>query len=379
MRILCAPDSFKGSLSSFQAANILREALEEVFPKATVHTAPMADGGEGTCDVLVKSRKGRYVQVPTVDALGRKRIAAYGELDHNTAVIETAAAIGLPMLTELERNPFQTSSWGAGILLRHGIMQGYHTIYVALGGSATNDGGLGALAALGVRFLDRRGHILPPVVSSLKQIQDIDLQDLPDLTNTRVIALCDVDIPLLGPTGATMVFGKQKGATPAQQLALEAAMEHYADILQYKLGTSVRELHGAGAAGGLGAALSAVFGAELHSGIDIVLDLLEMDQAVEEADLIITGEGKLDAQTAYGKVIHGLGQLCKKMKRPLIAVVGALDIPIEQYQNFGVTVAVPIGEQPQAVSETMKNASILLKKAAIRAGKLLQIGGQIKA
>ena len=176
-----------------------------------------------------------------------------------------------------------------------------------------------------------------------------------------------------------MVFGKQKGATPAQQLALEAAMEHYADILQYKLGTSVRELHGAGAAGGLGAALSAVFGAELHSGIDIVLDLLEMDQAVEEADLIITGEGKLDAQTAYGKVIHGLGQLCKKMKRPLIAVVGALDIPIEQYQNFGVTVAVPIGEQPQAVSETMKNASILLKKAAIRAGKLLQIGGQIKA
>ena len=377
MKILCAPDSFKGSLSAFQAATILQEAMREVFPNAIVTSIPLADGGEGTCDILVQAYSGCKIDVFTVDALGRERIASYGELDHDTAVVETAAAIGLPLLEKTERDPFRTSSWGAGILLRHAFLQGYHTLYVTLGGSATNDGGLGALAALGVRFLDQYGQDLPPVVSSLHLIQDVDLQSLPTKTNTRMLVLCDVDNPLLGPNGATMVYSRQKGASPEQQVALEMALAHYADILEKKLGRAVREFRGAGAAGGLGAALAAVFGAELHSGADAILKILNVEQAVIDADLVITGEGCLDGQTASGKVIHGLGQLCKKNKRPLIAVVGALDASLEQYRHLGVTIAVPIGEQPQTIAEAMKNAPVLLKRAAIRTAELLRIGGYI--
>ncbi len=374
MRFVFASDSLKGTISSARAATILEEEATRAFPGVTCARLAVADGGEGTVDAVVASLGGARIDATVEDPLGRPVEAIYGMLPGNRAIIEMAAASGLPLLKRAERNPLLTSTYGTGQLVLHALRNGATEVTLAIGGSATNDGGMGAMRALGVRFLDAAGGELEGTGADLGRVVTIDTSGLdPLVTHVRFRLLCDVDNPLLGQRGASRVFSPQKGATSQQVEALEKGMASYARVLESTLGRSADQ-PGDGAAGGLGAAVRLFLGATSVPGIDWVLDVVGLDQALLGADLCITGEGHADAQSAHGKVVSGVASRCKRAGVPCVAVVGGMDPGALELASLGVDAIVPTVIDCGDVADALAHAERNYRLAAARVFSLMALG-----
>ena len=375
MNFLFASDSFKGSLSSAQTALLLEKAAKEVFPDCHCKSLPVADGGEGTLAAVISACSGHLLSCKVHDPLGRPITAVYGAVSHNAAIIEMSAASGLTLIPEHLRNPALTTSYGTGELILDAVKHGFRDISVAIGGSATNDGGIGCLKALGIRFLDRNGQELSGTGSDLMQIAKIDAQNLyPELKQTHFQILCDVRSPLCGEHGATKVYGPQKGATPAIIAELENGMCHYRDLLKELFAVDPDLLPGAGAAGGLGCALQFFLNGTIVSGIEQVLKLISFEQYLSGIDLVITGEGRADAQSCNGKVMQGIGNFCMKKNIPVIALAGSIADGAEMLYANGITSIMTTVDAPMTTEEAIRDAENLYYKAAIRMFRMLQCG-----
>ncbi|MCD2139009.1 glycerate kinase family protein [Salinicoccus halitifaciens] len=325
MKVIAAMDSFKGSLSSLEANEAVRKGIKAIIDDADVRTFPMADGGEGTIDALIDGLGGEIRSREVTAPLGGKVNARYGFVNkENLAVIEIAEACGLTLLAEDTLDPWRATTYGVGELIRHAYNEGARTFIIGLGGSATNDGGVGMLQAMGYRFHDDDGEPIPPGGGGLKDIEQIiKTEEAAEFDDCDFRVACDVNNVLYGPDGATYIFGPQKGAGEAMLPRLDDALKHYADKT-LEMGIDISTVEGGGAAGGLGAAFYGYLDARLEPGIRLVIDLLDLETEIKDADLVITGEGRLDAQTAMGKVPAGLAEAAKKYGVPVIAFGGSL-------------------------------------------------------
>lgn len=351
-KIVLIPDSFKGTMSSAEICSILEERIRRYYPGAEILSIPVADGGEGSVDSFLAAAGGEKITIPAKGPFMEDRTGFYGLIDNGaTAVIEMAACAGLPLVGGRLR-PDQTTTYGVGQLMLDAARRGCKKIIVGLGGSATNDFGAGAAAAAGIRFLDGEGKTFVPVGGTLSRIVAIDAGAVPgELRSAEIITMCDIDNPLCGPAGAAYVFGPQKGADPAMVEMLDGQLKAAADTVKRELGVDVAALPGAGAAGGMGGGMAAFFGSRLQMGIETVLDTVHFDQLAAGADLIFTGEGKIDAQSLRGKVVIGVARRAKKRGIPVIALVGDIGDHIEGVYDEGVAAvfsinrrAIPFGE-----------------------------------
>jgi glycerate 2-kinase len=365
MKIVLAPNAFKGSLSAMQAALAMEQGVRQACPGAAVLKVPVADGGDGLAEVLIEALDGEArvlgVQGPLREPVQATLclVPALG-----LAVVEMAAASGLALLAPKDLDPTRTTTYGTGELIRAALDLGVRHLVVGIGGSATNDGGVGLAAALGVRFLDAAGNPVVPVGGSLRQIRRIDPSGLdPRLAAVRCEAICDVDNPLLGPRGASRVYGPQKGASVDQVEALEEGLGNLAERIAVDLGLDVRDLPGAGAAGGLGAGLRAFLGAELRPGADLVLDLVEFDAKLAGADLVITGEGRIDAQTAFGKAPAAVAGRARALGIPCLAIAGGLGAGLSDLHKIGIDAAFSLCPGPIALDRAMADGPGLLQAA----------------
>lgn len=351
------PDSFKGCLSSGEICGIIAREIRCRDPEARVCALPVADGGEGTVDAFLGALGGEKVAVPCRDPYGRPLTAHYGLFpDGKTAVIEMAAAAGLPLVGE-DRRVADATTYGVGQLIAHALKRGAERIILGLGGSATNDGGCGAAAALGVEFLDAEGKTFVPVGGTLRRIAHIRTDGLlPALRQAEVIAMCDIDNPLCGESGAAAVFAPQKGADAATVRMLDEGLAHLAAIIEMDLGCSLLTLPGGGAAGGFGAGSVAFLGARLQMGIEAVLDLTDFDRLAADAYLVITGEGRLDSQSLRGKVVVGVTRRARALGVPVVALVGSSETDIAAAYDAGVTAVFPINPAPTTLSEALAHA-----------------------
>jgi glycerate 2-kinase len=389
MKIIVAPDSFKGSLSALRICQLVAKAAAEVCPDAIVHSLPLADGGEGTADALLHALNGTERTCTVHAPLGNEIPATYGifrepsgtpatennrvlensttDTENRIAIMDMASASGLTLVSDEQRDVLASSTYGTGEMILDAINQSCRKIYIGLGGSATNDGGMGMAAALGVRFLDCDGNLLPPVPNSMTKVDTIDLADLdPRISDITITIMSDVKNPLLGETGATYIYGPQKGVTDEQLPIVDAWMAHYIQKAEEATGKSVRDIEGAGAAGGLGAGLLAFTPAKIQSGIETILDLLHFDELLEDADFVITGEGRMDYQSAFGKVVSGVGTHCRAKKVPCYALVGSIGPGAEQLFEHGITSILPTVDHIMPLSEAMANADELCYSAAVR-------------
>jgi glycerate 2-kinase len=365
MKIIIAPDSFKGSLTNLEAAIAIERGVRTVMPGAEIDVIPMADGGEGTLEALVTSTKGQFKEVEVFDPLGRSIIARYGILRNGqTAIIEMAEASGLLLLKKEERNPLLTSTYGTGQLIVHALEAGYRELIIALGGSATNDGGAGMAQALGVRFFMKDRTLITKKLSGgiLQEVEAIDISGIhPAIKQSRLVVACDVRNPLLGEHGCSMMYAPQKGASPEMVQQLEKNMEQFISIAEKTTRLTVRNIPGSGAAGGLGAGLILFSGAEALLGVEIVMDACGFTERIKNADLILTGEGKIDKQTIFGKSIAGIASRAKEFKIPVIAFAGILENE-ENLIESGISRFYSITPESMSVNEAMKNAAELLQK-----------------
>ena len=375
MNFLFASDSFKGSLTSENTAALLTRAAEEVFGPCSCEGVPVADGGEGTVDAVIAAENGEKIMVPVHGPLMEETEACYGVFASDKAVIEMAAASGLPMVPPEKRNPLHTTTFGTGELILDALERGYRDISIAIGGSATNDGGMGCAAALGVRFLDAEGRELPGFGRDLIRVAKIDVSavDL-RIREAKITVMCDVKNPLCGPDGATYTFGKQKGATPEIQEELEKGMCHYRDVILDTFGINCDEIQGAGAAGGLGAALRVFFGGEMRSGIETVLDLIRFDERLEGVDLVVTGEGRTDWQSCFGKVMQGVGERAGAKQIPVLGLSGSLGKNAMDICNHGISSLMTSVNAPMPLSEAMERAEELYYEAAVRMFRFVKCG-----
>jgi glycerate kinase len=380
VRVLIAPQEFKGSLSAAEAARAMAEGLRRALPGAELDLAPMADGGPGTVEALVAAAAGRRLTATVADPLGRPVEAAWGLLEEgSTAVIEMAAASGLVLLRPGERDARRTSTYGTGQLIAAALEAGCRRLIIGLGGSATNDGGAGMAQALGARLSDGEGRDLPPGGAALARLARIDVSGLDGrLRDCVVLGATDVTNPLCGPHGASAVYGPQKGASPADVEELDAALAHYAAVIERDLGKRVAEVPGAGAAGGIGAGLIAFLDAELRPGAQLVAEVVGLEKRIAAADLVVTGEGRLDAQTAYGKTVATVARLARAQGRPVVALAGRVDDAREACSALGLEAALSIAPGPLPEAEVMARASELLSTAAERLGRLLRVGGELQ-
>lgn len=366
MKVIAAPDSFKGSLSAVEAAAAIARGVRAAAPSAQVIELPLADGGEGTADALVAATGGRFVEARVSDPLGRPITARYGLLGNGTtAVVEMAAASGLVLLTPEERNPMKTSTFGTGQLILDAAKGGAKSILVGIGGSATVDGGTGMARALGVDFLDSEGRVLSGGGEILTRIAAIDTSRLrAELVGVKVTVASDVTNPLTGPQGAATVYGPQKGATPEQVAELDDGLSNLAEVIRAELGKDVDSIPGAGAAGGLGAGLAAFLDAEILSGIEIVLDAVDIDRQLKGADVVFTGEGKVDGQSACGKTAAGLAAAAAVKGVPVVLLAGEVGDGAEELLEQGVTALFSIACGPTDEKTMMAEAAGLLERAA---------------
>ena len=375
---LFACDSFKGTLSSARSSELLAEEARAFFPQATFCSLEVADGGEGTVDAIVASLGGQRVSVDASDPLGRPVGATYGMLPGGRAVIEMAAASGLPLLAPAERDPRKTSTYGTGELLLDALDRGARDISLAIGGSATNDCGMGAMRALGVRFLDASGNELAGTGADLALVERIDLSGMdPRVRETSFHVMCDVDNPLVGPRGATYTFGPQKGADDAMADELEAGMVSFARVLERTFGTSVADEPGMGAAGGLGAASRLFLAAEVVGGVDWVLDLVGFDEALSGCSLCVTGEGHADGQSAHGKVVSGVAARCRRAGVPCVAIVGGMSAEACELLDCGVDALVPTVIDAASIEDVLANAERNFRLAAQRVFALVSVGSRM--
>jgi glycerate kinase len=366
MRVVIAPDSFKECTPAAAVAKALAEGWRRVFPEDDLRLVPMADGGEGTVDALVAATGGQYVRVPVTGPLGEPVEAVYGLLgDAKTAVIEMASASGLPRVPLERRDPRTATTYGTGELIRHALENGARRIIIGIGGSATNDGGAGMAQALGYGFYDDQGRPLPPGGAALARLARIDASSPhPGLAACDIQVACDVDNPLCGPRGASRVYGPQKGATPEMVEELDAALRHFGAVIGRELGVSVMDLPGAGAAGGLGAGLMAFAGGRLRPGVELVADACGLAEHMRGAGLVITGEGRLDGQSAHGKTPVGVARLAKAQGVPVVAVAGALGEAYGVVYEQGIDAAWSISPGPMTLDEAMEKALPLLTRTA---------------
>lgn len=378
MRILLAPDSFKGTLSSREMISILSAAARRHFPDCEILGIPIADGGEGTLSALLGLPGSREISVPALDPMGDLRESRYGLLAGGTAVVEMAEASGLTLVPPERREPLLASTYGTGQLIAQALRDGARDIIVTLGGSATNDGGIGCMKALGARFFDREGQELEALPRNLGRIARIDRGGMdPLVSEARFRIMSDVKSPLLGPEGATQVFGPQKGADAERRRILEAGMTAYAAVLEEETGRSVRNLPGAGAAGGLGAALVAFLGAEIHSGIELMLELSDFARQLQHMDLVVTGEGHCDGQSVCGKVLDGIGRLCQMQGVPAVAVVGGIGADAGEIYSRGIRAIVPTVNDAMPLEEALVRSRELAEEAADRLFTLLRLGAEL--
>ncbi|MDR1831378.1 MAG: glycerate kinase [Fusobacteriaceae bacterium] len=379
MKFLFASDSFKGTLSSEKIIELLNIAAKKVFPQCETAGVLIADGGEGTVEAVIKNTKGKMVSLEVHGPLMELRKSYYGEINEKEAIIEMAAASGLPMVPPEKRNPLLTTTCGTGELIKTALDKGFRDIAIAIGGSATNDGGMGAMRALGVRFLDAEGKELEGTGQDLEKVRDIDLSGIhPAVAETKFTVMCDVNNPLTGERGATFTFGKQKGGTPEILKRLESGMINYAGVVLAKTGVDVDKIPGAGAAGGLGAALCVFLKATLKSGIETVLDLIHFDELLNDTDLVITGEGRIDWQSAFGKVPSGIGKRCRAKNVPVVAVVGGMGDGATDIYEHGVHSIVTTVNTPMPLEEALNRAEELYLDAAERTFRVLKAGMNLK-
>ena len=375
MRVVVAPDSFKGSLTALQAAEAMARGVRAVWPAAEVVQAPIADGGEGTAAALVAARRGRFEERDVAGPLGETVRAAFGVFD-DTAVIEMAAASGLTLTPR--RDPLRATTRGTGELIEAALDLGLRKLVIGLGGSATNDGGSGMARALGVRFLDEAGRELPEGGAALQNLARVELTGLdPRLRETELLIACDVDNPLSGPRGASAVYGPQKGATPEMVRQLDAALSHYAQLAEAATGRRVADLPGAGAAGGLGFGLLLFTRAQLRPGVQVVLEALGFDELIAGATLILTGEGKTDAQTAMGKAPIGVAAAAARRGVPVVCLSGALGEGAEEVLQHGIAALASSASAPRSLEESLARAAELLEAGAARACRLIELGRKL--
>jgi glycerate 2-kinase len=380
MKIIVAPQALKGSLDATEVGDAIACGVRSVFPEAEVLVIPVADGGEGTVRALVAATGGRLVETTVHGPLGDLVKAEWGVLGDTltglrTGVIEMAAASGLPLVPVERRNPRLTSTYGTGELMLAALDSGCRNLLIGIGGSATNDGGAGMATALGVRLLDQDGTKLAAGGAELSRLASIDATGLDSrLAQTRIQVACDVTNPLFGQNGATAVYGPQKGATQAVVDELDTALRHYAQVLQEDLGVDVALVSGAGAAGGLGAGLLAFTRATLVPGARLVLEALDFAAAIEGADLVVTAEGQLDAQTANGKAVAAVAEAARRGGAQVIALAGAVTASQKELDELGIAAALPISDGPLTLEASMARAAPLLEAAAARAMRLIATG-----
>ncbi|MEE5099369.1 glycerate kinase [Pseudomonas alliivorans] len=375
MKIVIAPDSFKDSLSAQAVANAIASGLAEVWPDAELVKCPMADGGEGTIEALLDACQGQWMSAQVSGPLGDRVEAHWGWLAQSrTAIIEMAMASGLQLLTLTQRDACLTSTAGTGQLISAALDAGAQRVILAIGGSATNDGGSGMISALGARFLDRDDRSLPGGGLALADLARIDLSGLdPRLAGVRVEIAADVDNPLCGPNGASHIFGPQKGASPDQVLALDAALAHFADHSARTLGHDLRDSPGSGAAGGMGFAAKAYLNASFRAGVEVVADLTGLEQALRGADLVITGEGRFDAQTLRGKTPLGVARVAQRQQVPVIVLAGTLGEGYEQLYQHGISAAFALTSGPMDLEKACREAPRLLHERARDVARVWQL------
>lgn len=365
MKIIIAPDSYKGSLTAVQAAKAIDEGIKRAFPHANTSLVPVADGGEGTIETLVSATNGKLKSIKVLAPLGNEVIASYGILgDGKTCVIEMASASGLDLVPQDKLSPLQTTTYGTGQLIKQALDDGYKTFILAIGGSATNDGGTGMLQALGLKILDYKGNQIGFGGGELNKVDQIILDDFDSrIYNCNFIIASDVQNPLIGPNGASYVFGPQKGATPETVDILDENLTHWANEVARVTNKYLHDRPGAGAAGGIGGAFQAFFPAKMRRGIDVVLEYSNLDSYLTDADLIITGEGQVDYQTASGKTPLGVAQASQKYNVPCIIIAGSVGKGVDVLYEYGVVSIHSMINQPMTLEKAMENASELLELA----------------
>jgi glycerate kinase len=362
MNILVAPDSFKDSLSASEASRIISEAISALIPSASIRQIPISDGGEGLLEALLTPLQGTLVSVSVKDPLNRTIEASYGLLDQGkTAIIEMATASGLELLSIEERNPLITSTYGTGELIKDALDKGCTKIIIGLGGSATNDGGMGMIKALGGLFLDQNQQEIEEGGGALNTLYSIDLSGLDKrLQHVEIICACDVSNPLTGTSGASYVYAKQKGASEDMLVVLDSNLSNYAAVIKASLNKDLEHIPGTGAAGGTAIGLLAFLDATLVPGIDLITELLQLEKHIKEAQLVVTGEGKIDVQTLHGKTIMGIASLAKKHGVPVLVFTGSIGQGISEIYDQGVTAIFSIVNKPMSLETAIKNATKLL-------------------
>ena len=376
MKIVIAPDSFKESLTALEVAEAIEAGLKKVLPDAEYVKVPMADGGEGTVQSLVDATEGRLISAEVRAPLGNKVKAEFGlSGDGRTAIIEMAAASGLHLVPPEARNPLRTTSYGTGELILAALAEGVEKIIVGIGGSATNDGGAGMLQALGALLLDAQHQPIGAGGGCLQDLAAIDLSGLDKrLAGVEIVVACDVDNPMCGEKGASAVFGPQKGATPEMVQALDSGLQHFAAIAARDLGLDIQSPAGAGAAGGMGGGVLLLPDARLQAGVQIVMEAVKLAEKVQDADLVITGEGRMDAQSVHGKTPIGVAHTAKAFGKPVIAIVGCLREDYEVVYAQGIDAVFPIIRQLGSLEEILQHGRDNLVSAAQNVARIYQMG-----
>jgi glycerate 2-kinase len=373
VKFVLAPDSFKESMTAKEAAEAMERGIKKVIPDAECVKVPMADGGEGTVQSLVDATDGQIIDTVVTGPDGKKVKAMFGLLGHgNTAVIEMASASGIHLIKKEDRNPLITTTYGTGELIKAALDREIKNILIGIGGSATNDGGAGMLQALGVKLLDGQGSELSFGGGELHKLRRIDLSGLDKrLKNVKVEVACDVTNPLIGPKGASHVFGPQKGAAPEMVGKLDSNLAHYADIIKGELGKDIANAPGAGAAGGLGAGLMAFLGAELKRGVELVIKYTQLEEKIKGADYVFTGEGSVDSQTVFGKTPYGVSTTAQKEGIPVIAFAGRIGEGIEALYDCGITSIVGILRGTCSLEEALKDGVKNIEKCSENITRIL--------
>lgn len=376
MKIVIAPDSYKESLSALDVACAIEAGFREIYPDAEYVKIPVADGGEGTVEAMVAATQGRVIPVKVTGPLGEPVAGFYGVSgDEQCAFIEMAAASGLELLSPAQRNPLKTTSWGTGELIRHALDLGVRRIIIGLGGSATNDGGAGMVQALGAKLLTDEHQHIGQGGAELAALMKIDISELDSrLADCQIDVACDVTNPLTGEEGASAVFGPQKGATPEMVTNLDHALAHYAACIKQDLGIDVLSLEGGGAAGGMGAALFAFCGAKLRPGIDIVTEALHLDALVADANLVITGEGRMDSQTIHGKVPVGVARVARRYHIPVIGIAGSLTADVGVVHQHGIDAVFSVLYRVCSLDDALAHAGENVRMAARNIAAVMRLG-----
>lgn len=378
MKILIAPQAFKGSISAVDAASAMREGVLRVLPEAEVSAVAVADGGDGTLETLVEGSGGEIHHIEVTGPLGERRPAEWGAMgDGATAVIEMARTSGLALVPDEKRNPLITTTFGLGEAIIHAIDAGYRRFIIGIGGSATNDAGAGMAQALGVRLLDSDGSDLEFGGAALSRLNHIDMSGLNDTVRScDFLVACDVNNPLTGPTGASAIYGPQKGATPEMIESLDAALLHFAEVVKRDIGVEINDIPGSGAAGGLGGGMIAFTNGELRAGVDIVLDTVRLDDYLPGCDLVITGEGSMDHSTIYNKAPVGVAERAKRLGIPVVGISGSLGAGFQDVHEHGIDALAAITPGPMTLEEASERAAELISNATEQVLRFLKAGSQ---